>query len=294
MQCLCDCKLPDHYHQERHLQSETIDDGENLFLNVVYHVLWNNDDTNISIERIRAQHDVINRDFNANNIDLSRVPSTGKYNFASVVGDARITFLPVNSDDLHDIKRTNVTNRSFSGMNDLLAEVPSMSAPDGVLTIFIAPLDGTLLGQAELLSKSCVINCRTVGNAELPGDPLLISYNTGRTATHEIGHVLGLPHTFSSHNTCMSPEINSEFPDIPPQKLPNFDAVLINDNGVWTGTLDNRFRDCNQPVYNIPGVSGPYGCNSDTNCSTGLFEMFFNFNGLRKRYTCDYVQPNPS
>ena len=61
---------------------------DNYTIPVVIHVLYNNDDQNISNERIYSQIETLNNDYNALNTDLENVPSE----FINVVGNVGLTF----------------------------------------------------------------------------------------------------------------------------------------------------------------------------------------------------------
>lgn len=288
---LCGTHLPENtkeVHAKRELLckgSRAIDEGQYLYFSVAYYVVYNSESENVSLERLQEQHNVINNDFNALNSDIVRVPSVGTYAFASIIGDAKIRMLPLLGSELTEkditrIQSNNVPSGGFTGVDQIQRFINAnteLNVPlDGILNVYIGPLQGSLLGQAELFSNICVIRNETVGGPSVPGSSTLQNYNFGRTATHEIGHCMGLPHTFSQTGTCPSERV---FADIPKQKRPNFDAFLIEENGSWTGKLDNRFRDCNIPLYDIPGESPPYSCMDDTvdTCINGKYEMFMNY-----------------
>lgn len=262
---LCGTRLPDDYIEARTAQSATRDPGKYLYVKVVYIVVT---DEHISLDRIKAQHAVINTDFNRTNPDIERVPTSGNYNYHGVVGESKIRFLPLTLEELTEdeyVKRV-PTSQIFAGLDDVESFAGAHAEPN-VINIYVAKLTSGLLGQAKLFSNVCVLNHRTVGGYTTRGDPSLEEYNQGRTATHELGHVLGLPHTFAQDGT----SCDQEFQDIPAQKRPNFDAFLVREaDGTYTGTLDNRFRDEHQPHYNLANVSPPYSCG-------GVYEMFFNF-----------------
>ena len=268
MEHLCGTRLPPDYKNKRALQSSIVDPEEYLYIPVKYIVIYNNEEQNVSLTRIEAQNKVINEDFNKSNADINRVPSAGHYNFASVIGDGKIRFVLEG-----EVVRLSTSKTFFDGLEEAEDFVQSHNGvfKEGCLNVYICALRSGLLGQAGLFSNSAVINYKTVGSPSQLGDPLLVDYNMGRTLSHEIGHVFGLPHTFSG--TC--DESNDEFPDIPAQLYPNFDATLVKDSqGTYDGTLDNHFRDCNGSSYNVPGRPGPYSCSNDCNLN---YEMFFNF-----------------
>lgn len=218
----------------------------------------------ISEDRILDQTARLNLDFNANNMDLQKVPRSGNYAFFSDIGNCNITF------SVSNYFYTNVEKESFKSLSEIetFMKYRSYQIPIGNLKVYVTKLQEGVLGEAKMFSDCVVVDYRTFGGVNFTGDVSFQNYNTGRTLTHEVGHVLGLPHTFDSN-------CSVQFEDIPPQKTPNFDAYLyLNTNSQWDGILDNRFRDCNQPLYNLALKDPPYGCNS--NCLSD-YEMFFNF-----------------
>ena len=292
----CSTEHPEDFHRTR---SEKIprsglttrgvisnDTHDTLYLNVRYYVVYHNSEDNLPIEHIKAQHKQLNMDYNMNNEDSIRVPSTGLYNFASVRGTSNTVFKPENSELLTDgleVVRVHTSTEppdgGYSGLlavEDTINEATDLQVPQAnILNIYICKLQGNLLGQAELFSNHCVIRDTTVGGFSLVGGAG--AYGLGRTGTHEIGHALGLPHTFTSDGLC---PLQAFFSDIPRQRLPNYDAQLITNQpgNVYTGTMDNRFRDCNN-LTDLPDEIPPYACMADpmSTCADGPYEMFMNF-----------------
>ena len=248
-------------HEERQrlkVRSRELTADEPVHIQVRYYVVYENQSENIPLKQVQAQHDQLNLDFNMLNPDTELVPSTGMYNFASVRGNPKVTFLPIETELQEDVEviRVPILNEptdGYAGLDAVESAVISatgLKLPEvGILNVYICRLEGNTLGQAYLFSNHCVIRSGTVGSFENPGTTT--GFDIGRTATHEIGHAFGLPHTFTHDEEC--PE-ESYFSDIPRQKLPNYNAVLE----AGGGSLDNRYRDCNSPSFNIPGVSPPY------------------------------------
>jgi hypothetical protein len=224
----------------------------NLYINIQYHIIYNNSSQNISLERIRAQHDVINHDFNNTNYDSSKIPQSGEYNFNNVVGNPSITFLPSNSLDLNEsnIIRKFTNRTSFSGINDVVVNGGS-SAISNVLNVYICNLNN-LLGEAYIQDNRCTVLYSSIGGG---GNLESINYNTvgtignynlGRTLTHEIGHNFGLYHIFMdiySGDICSNSQLH---PDIPKQSIANgTNAVLYkNSSGQWHGS--GAYNSCSE------------------------------------------------
>ncbi|GGJ86475.1 zinc metalloprotease [Pilimelia anulata] len=88
----------------------------------------------------------------------------------------------------------------------------------GTLNLYLGPLDPNLLGWATLPADGAGTYDGVVVAAEsLPGGTIG-SYNLGDTGTHEVGHWLGLYHTFNEDNTCDEP--GDHVDDTPAEKSP--------------------------------------------------------------------------
>jgi hypothetical protein len=192
---------------------------------VVVHVLYRAEADNISDAQITSQIDVLNRDFNNENRDIANVPGA----FQDAIGNPRVSFhlatrtsagTPTNG-----ITRTRVSVAEF-GTDDAMKR----SATGGVdawdpriyLNMWVCRLGGGILGYAQfpdggdLETDGVVINTMALGvggTAEAP-------FDLGRTATHEIGHYLGLFHIWgnSPFPNCSD---SDEIADTPNQLGPN-------------------------------------------------------------------------
>jgi Pregnancy-associated plasma protein-A/Repeat of unknown function (DUF346) len=167
---------------------------------VVVHVVHNTAAQNISDAQVTSQIDVLNRDFRATNPDASTVPSV----FAGLVADSRIEFFLATIDPAgnptNGITRTSTTSTSFTFDDAVKSAATGGADPwpaDRYLNMWVAPLDGGLLGYAQFPggpaeTDGVVIDFTafgTIGTATAP-------FHLGRTATHEIGHYLNLFHIF--------------------------------------------------------------------------------------------------
>lgn len=164
--------------------------------------------TNISIERIESQIRVINEDFR-------RKEGTRGFNTHPAGGDAGIEFVLAKSTPdnkaTNGIVRVDVSNGSplptNKTVNDNQAQY-SYWNPEHYLNIWSTPdfRANQFLGYAKfpasnLPGMSPVEEPDADGvtvNAHHFGEITTTNYNFGRTATHEIGHYLGLLHVWGS------------------------------------------------------------------------------------------------
>ncbi len=192
------------------------DEQELYIIPVVVHIVWQKEEENISTARIHQQLEVLNEDFQKNNADTINARSE----FSAVLGNPNISF------ELIEIVRVH-TDTSFSlnfDWNTLTFEFPDhvkQSALGGsnprdvntYLNIWICPIEsdqffgyaypphGITNWPSHFLAPSkqvdgVVLNYKTVGRNLAPfidqeGNEITLN---GRTATHEIGHYLGLRH----------------------------------------------------------------------------------------------------
>lgn len=165
---------------------------------VVVHVLYNSPSQNISDAQIRSQLDVLNKDFRRLNADTINVPAVFKH----LAADCQIEF-ELAKIDPSGKATTGITRRSTSilmyGLDDRIKFSNKGGADawdtENYLNIWVGNLAGGLLGYASVLGcdkavDGVAIGPYAFGTTGSVGAP----YNKGRTATHEIGHWLGLRH----------------------------------------------------------------------------------------------------
>lgn len=183
---------------------------------VVVHVLFSNDQQNISEAQIRSQIDVLNKDFRKLNADTVFIPAA----FRSRSADCRIEFQLASADPAgratKGIVRKATSVRAFGMDESIKSTIRGGSDPwdaASYLNIWVAPLTRGLVGFAsppgirkDLDGVVIAFNAfGTTGTVYAP-------YNKGRTATHEIGHWLGLRHIWGDADCG-----NDLIDDTPPQ-----------------------------------------------------------------------------
>ncbi len=200
-----------------------------FYIPVVVHVIHNGEvvgvGTNISDAQIQGQIDVLNEDFR-------RKVGTPGFSANPISADCEIEYVlakrtPTNAAS-NGIDRINRNTAGFSAPPYTMAYVdatikPATSwNPDWYFNMWTASLGGGILGYAQFPPNSGlpgldaeVGNACTngVGSAAANTDGLVMTfdgfgrglpgiYGDGRTATHEIGHGLGLRHLWGDVGTC--------------------------------------------------------------------------------------------
>jgi len=207
---------------------------------VVVHVLYNVDDknapteSNISDDQVRSQIDALNHDYDppaADARDTAKVP----LRFANLFGISRLRFALADKDQeggkTTGIERTATKTLKFVSTEDT-AKDPARGgvAPwpaDRYLNLWIVPdlvndkgsaLFGYSSWPSEPASKDgVVIWYRAFGTK----GAVAPRYDLGRTATHEIGHWLGLHHLWGDHEPnedCLDDGVD----DTPKQSGPHY------------------------------------------------------------------------
>jgi hypothetical protein len=254
---------------DRNLQAVVHDSGNYILLKIKYIVILPQSESNNMSALIKEQHINLNNSYSAQNLDITKVPKSGNYNYHSVIGKSKIRFLPNDPAFVNIVYHD--SNQLFFGIQDSLdfATFHSLISKDSI-NVFITKFDASspILGIASEKDHCCAVDYRTVGGENKGGSRK--HYDMGKTLIHEIGHVLSIPHPFESG--CSN---NPKFNDIPPQKYPNFGASFEENVG---GEFDNHDMQCKNlthpPNPNLEYVK-PYSCSTCDN--NGKYEMYFNF-----------------
>lgn len=212
--------------------------NEVITIPVVIHVLYSTTGQNISDAQILSQLQCLNNDYRKLNADAANVPAA----FASLAADARIVFC---------LAKIDAYGKATTGIIRKYTAVQSWTADDGMkysaqggddawdskryLNIWVCNLFGRSLGYSSLPGSQAdkdgvVIHYNVFGST----GNLTAPFNKGRTATHEIGHWLGLKHIWGDAS-CGDDGIA----DTPPQQsynngcpsFPHKTACSINGNG---------------------------------------------------------------
>ena len=211
---------------------------EIIHIPVVVHVIYNQEEFNISDEKIASQITVLNQDYRKRNTDQHLAPAE----FSGLIADVGIEFELATKDPQGNpttgITRTQSDITGWDGRN-LAGDIPVANLGlyfsekgghdawprDQYLNIWVAEMsDRTgrlgLAGFAQYPGADArldgvVIDPRVFGTKE----PLEKEHKLGRTATHEIGHWLNLVHIFGTSTDC---ETTTDFVDDTPKSSTPF------------------------------------------------------------------------
>lgn len=217
---------------------------------VVVHVLYNTAAQNISEAQIRSQIEALNKDFRRTNADTIHTPA----GFRHLAADCQIEFELAKTDPLgrptNGITRKH-TSYMMYGLDDRIKSSKTNGQDgwdsDHYLNIWVGNLAGGMLGFASTLGgrkevDGIVITPTAFGTTGIAAAP----FNKGRTATHEVGHWLGLRHIWGD-TFCGDDHIE----DTPPQRAATRNCptgVVITCDNNPTGNMYTNFMDFTDDV----------------------------------------------
>jgi hypothetical protein len=201
--------------------SQHRESGEILTIPIVVHVIHNNEPLgtglNITDEQILSQIEVLNEDFRRRNPDRINTPA----NFVDVAADIEVEFVMAKRDPeglaTDAILRVVGTKTSWNMLDSRTLKALSYWPAEDYLNIWVTEISGSLLGFAQFpvstelegleigsnnaLTDGVVIDAAVFGSIDKYPDAILKNnFAKGRTATHEIGHFLGLRHIWGDDN----------------------------------------------------------------------------------------------
>ena len=191
---------------DRSLGDETL-----LTIPIVFHNLYRLPSQKVTEDQLQSQVAILNSDYQRLNSDASQTPEA----FAAVAADCQIGFCLATIDpqgepsDGINYQETDRVNIGFSefyyrtrdGGHDIWD-------PEKYLNIWVCEISesGAVAGFAELPGNESdekdgiVIDYRYFGSGGTAAAP----FDRGRTLTHEIGHWLGLSHTWGDTANCLA------------------------------------------------------------------------------------------
>jgi len=206
----------------------------------VVHVVYSNQQQNISDAQVLSQIEILNEDFRATNADISIVDTQ----FTSIIADAEIEFCLATVDPQGNptdgINRVETTTNSFDLYGNNVKN-PSDGGvapwdPSSYLNMWVCNLGGGLLGYATppggIPSEDGVVCLFSAfGDTGFVNPP----YDLGRTATHEIGHYLSLAHPWGNFGGCSD---DDGIADTPFSESPHFGCPSIGPGSTTCNSQD--------------------------------------------------------
>jgi hypothetical protein len=194
--------------------------NEVINIPIVVHVVFNTSGQNISDAQILSQIKVLNEDYRLRNATAANIPAA----FKSFAADTRLNFCLAKVDptghETNGIIRKYTTTPYFTDESMKYSSQGGDNAWDckKYLNIWVCYIFGRSLGFSSLPGgpadkDGVVINYDVFGNV----GSLRSEFNMGRTATHEIGHWLGLKHLWGDED-CGSDDVD----DTPRQRFSNY------------------------------------------------------------------------
>ena len=227
--------------------NQDYNDGRTLVIQVVMHIISKTDGTgNITDDQVKSQIQILNEDYEA-------LANT----HGAPGNDAKVKFVLARFDPMGNptsgIER--VTNDSYFSEGDGGSSSPMKTALHWDTTryfnLYSSGLDSVgLLGYATFPQESAgqpddgvVVAYQSVGL-----NPAYTPYDLGATATHEVGHYLGLLHTFQSGcGTTSTPFTSGDLlGDTNREKTANYGCAAV-----ASGCNDNK----NSPIENYMDYS---------------------------------------
>jgi hypothetical protein len=195
--------------------------AENYTIPVVVHIIHNGEPvgtgTNISDAQIQSQISVLNEDFRRLNPDAFKTPN----DFTGVAGALSVEFVLAKRDPFGFASGGIVRvdgGRSVWGLNEEgIFKGLSFWPSEDYLNIWVVNLSGSDIGYASFpvsnlpgmedainnrLIDGVIIDYKAFGSKNYGNFDLDNRYNVGRTATHEVGHFLGLRHIWGDVSGC--------------------------------------------------------------------------------------------
>jgi PKD repeat protein len=187
---------------EAYLVSGSAERAELLTIPVVFHVIHNNGPENIATEQIHDALEVVNRDFNALNLDIDEVVPA----FSPIVGDVEIQF---------KLARKDPNGVCHSGINRIISETTYVGDEDmklliqwprnKYLNVWVCAEAGGAAGYSLYPGSVNGFNDANMDGIVIQGSytgSIGTSNNyRSRVLTHEIGHWLNLRHPWGNSNS---------------------------------------------------------------------------------------------
>ncbi|MFK7748120.1 MAG: zinc metalloprotease [Kordia sp.] len=211
---------------------DPVDPGDNLgvvTIPVYVHVVYSNNNENISDAQVNSQMAVLNDDFRRTNNDANQTPSL----FAGVAADTEIQFSLAGT-----FRYAN--SRTSWGTNDLVKSTYPPVTPSTHMNIWVCNIGGGILGYAQFPGGNSATDGIVVGPQYFGTTGFVASpFDEGRTTTHEVGHYLNLRHIWGD-GRCNRDDFVSDTPtsDAPNYGCPSFPTTNCRSTDMTMNYMD--------------------------------------------------------
>ncbi|MCA6365389.1 MAG: T9SS type A sorting domain-containing protein [Bacteroidetes bacterium] len=163
-----------------------------IVIPVIFHVVYNNAQGNVAPLRLIEQLDVLNEDFGGYNSDYGNTPAV----WQPISGNTDIQFCLAHVNPQggwtngYEYYQTNASLCTFS---NIFTTAPGWN-PNNYLNIWVVQCNNSVLGFAAPPGSPATEDGVVIMHNYIGQTGASAPYDLGRTATHEVGHWLGLQH----------------------------------------------------------------------------------------------------